>query len=166
MERDKREKISKWKRESDGGRVESSREKQIQIQSYIRNPHSKQQALIPIFTLTTGWQGCRGGGITIQDVLFTCCYKDFTKHIVKAEQTRSVHFVPQNLFYECFELFKLAFFLLLQFYRCISSLYSILLLQLVYMWNLDQEKSDASLAQPIFFFPAVLLFSCTFSVWT
>lgn len=37
--------------------------------SYIRNPHSKQQALIRIFTLTTGWQDCRGGGPAIQEVL-------------------------------------------------------------------------------------------------
>lgn len=41
MEVDKREKISKWKRESGGGRVESSRERQILSQLY---KESKQRA--------------------------------------------------------------------------------------------------------------------------
>ncbi len=80
---DKPEKISKWKMERDGGRVERSRDKWIQIQSYIRNAHGKQQqALKPVFTFTTGWPDWRGGGSTVQDALFTRWYKDCIKHII------------------------------------------------------------------------------------
>lgn len=57
MEVDKREKISKWKMERDGGRVESSRERLIQSQLY------KQRALIPVFTAQQ--VDCRGGGPAI-----------------------------------------------------------------------------------------------------
>lgn len=54
-------------REIDNKRKVAESEGESWIQSYIRNQHSKQPALIPIFPLTTGWQDCRGGGLTIHE---------------------------------------------------------------------------------------------------
>lgn len=54
-------------RETDDKWKVGEREGESWIQSYIRNPHSKQPALIPIFPLTTGWQDCGGGGLTIHE---------------------------------------------------------------------------------------------------